>query len=135
MGRYTKKRSTAEKLNEATAEAAHVLTGALAVYGDVLKAYVRDAGQSKDYDECQSLLETARGLVKPMVRLSEALAQVKGEVRQKILVERVAKSTEIAPESAPNKPAQEVQNPALLLENPEGGAPNPVGGGGGGGNA
>jgi hypothetical protein len=112
MGRKTHEVSNAETVNAATAEAARILTADLAAVSAMMRANLKAASEADDYDEQEKLFEDAMRLVDAAARLSEALARVKGELRQTISVERTAggfervpKSTEIAPQFAPNKMA------------------------------
>ena len=129
MGRKTYEAEGADRMNLATAEAARILTDGLAAYSTILQVYVHDAGEAKNYEDCQNLLETARGVVDSMAKLSKALAQVKCEMRQTIRVSRIAKSTSNAPQNAPSSAGGGAKKPSESLEKSAAPPPNPGGGG------
>jgi hypothetical protein len=113
MGRKARDVCNAESVNEATAEAASILSGDLAVVSAMMRANLEAANAAGDEDTQERLFEDAMRLVDAAARLAEALSRVKGERRQTISVERKGANTEtasktaaIAPQFAPNKRAQ-----------------------------
>jgi hypothetical protein len=87
------------------------------------------AAESKDWNEREALVQRAIQLANATAKLGATIGRLNGGTRQTISVERAAKSTEIAPQNAPNKIAQEDDKPNESLENSLPPRPNPGGGG------
>jgi len=134
MGRKTWAAGSAEKLNQATAEAARILSGDLAALSATMQAYLRASGQAKDAYARAELFNQAMELVNAAAKLGETIGKVKGEMRQHISVERYPDRTEIAPKSAFNSDALSTPIPAKTAGN-RAAYPLQTGGGGDGANA
>lgn len=129
MGRKSQETTTAEKLNEATAEAARILSLNLVACSKAMQAYLTSATDEEGWDERETFIQRAIELANTTAKLGDTIGRLNGETRQTISVERAPKSTEIAPQFAPNKIARGGEKPKDSLANAA--APRPKQGGGG----
>ena len=102
MGRKTQATTSAEKLNAATAEAARILSADIAYLSKMMREFIDAAQEAKDKFARADLFNRAMELPPVAARFGEVLGRLNGETRQHISVERAPKSTEIAPQNAPN---------------------------------
>lgn len=96
MARKSKVQNNSEKLHQAAADAAHLLSSDMSVYSAVLVAYLDQASTESDPRQRFSLLDSASSMVESMAKLGDTLAKLKG---QHISVERNARAYKSAPNS------------------------------------
>ena len=136
MGRKTQATTTTEKLNEATAEAARILSLNLAACSKAMQDYLDFAGDEEGWDERETFIQRAIELANTTAKLGDTIGRLNGETRQHISVERnsgsvesAPKSTEIAPQNAPNNIARGGEKAVDSLEKSPALAAKPGGGG------
>ena len=100
MGRKTIEEAGAARLSQASAEAAGILSGDLAAC-----SYLDAAAETEDEDVRAEFIHCATELAGAVAKLSAAMAQMRGETRQHIRVERSASMHPNTPQNAPNKVA------------------------------
>ena len=129
MGRKSQETTTAEKLNEATAEAARILSLNLVACSKAMQAYLTSATDEEGWDERETFIQRAIELANTTAKLGDTIGRLNGETRQTISVERAPKSTEIAPQSAPNSGRLIALKSRKSLENSADSPAQPGGGG------
>jgi hypothetical protein len=111
MGRKTIEGTAADRLTQASAEAAAILSGDLAACRRMMRSYLDAAAETQDEDVRAEFIHCATELVGAVAKLSTGLAQVRGETRQYIRVARPAPMHPNAPQNAPNKVAPRPPKP------------------------
>ena len=125
MGRKTNQARSTDKLNQATAEAARILSSDLAYLSKMMREFIGAALQAKDKFARADLFNRAMELPPIAASLGDTIGRLNGETRQTISVERAPKSTEIAPQFAPNKPARGGEKQPIPWKIPPTQAQNP----------
>lgn len=101
MGRRTYEAEGADRLNQATGDAARILSGDLAACSKMLRAMLEMAAAEEGRDEKLAVIQGAVELAGAAVKMGDTIGRLKGEIRQHISVERNGEPTANAPQFAP----------------------------------